>query len=141
MGASRKAISREAMRFHDLIVQYERKGMSQQDLASRIGCHQSLVSKWRHPESSGRTGIGSEIIRGCMDGLGIRPEFFFDNFEGTRDVELYSFDRERKNAKERELEQKLAIMQNQLTEAVKQISKLAEAVSALTASQKPAAAR
>lgn len=88
MGSTRFEVSLEALRFHYLIVQLEREGLSQRDMAEKIGCHQSLISKWRRPDAR-RTGIGAEIVGGCKRGLRLDPDFFYGDYEGERDYRRY----------------------------------------------------
>lgn len=138
MGAQRGEITREAMRFHYLITQLEnrgvehagteRRGMSQREMAEAIGCHQSLISKWRNPEGSGRSGIGAEIIRGCKDGLQISPDYFYEDYEGERDFEEYRLGRGKRAGNEPQSD----VVQKQLGEVLKRIGELTRAVALLT---------
>jgi hypothetical protein len=45
--------------------------------------------------NAGRTGFGAEIVRRVKDGLGISPDYFYDDYEGLADPKVYSLDERR----------------------------------------------
>jgi hypothetical protein len=124
-------VTREALRFHYLIVQLEREGNSQRTIAAQIGCHQSLISKWRRPEANGRrTGIGAEIVRGCKEGLGLDPGFFFEDYDGERDYHQYvraergKANDARSPRKHDDVDTKAALLTKQLADAQRLLNEL-----------------
>lgn len=146
-------VSRAGRRFHELILYLirdddarGRKRMKQAEIAAAIGVSAGLISKWRRPEISLREGIGDAIIAGCMSGLKVDPRFFFVEHPEPVDVgdllvNVYSLDEARKEARERDRDRVISELQKQLGIALKQISELTKAVSALTSSRNSAASR
>lgn len=46
--------------------------------------------------NGGRSGISADIVRRVKDGLGIHPDYFFDDYEGEADHRVYLLDRYRR---------------------------------------------
>lgn len=113
-GRQRHSLTREALRFHYLIVQYERQGITQSELSRRTGIHQTYLSKFRNPENSGRTSIGAEIIRAIKEGLQVSPNFFFDDYEGERPVSLYPINAEREKARNSDVDAQITELKEQV---------------------------
>lgn len=101
--------SREAERFRWLIGQLTRDGMSQSEIARRMAAaappgasiHQSYVNKLF---SGQRKGIGAGIVRMVKDGLGIHPDYFYDDYDKERDHKLYKLEEKRIEKKVQRLE-------------------------------------
>jgi transcriptional regulator with XRE-family HTH domain len=112
MSKKRGGTSLYARRFHNLLVQLERKGMSQAEISRRTGLSQGYLSKWRWPENNSLQDIGSVTIERVIKGLRIRGGFFTDEYPESeeRPFELYSFEN--------------ALKERQVDELVKQNEKL-----------------
>jgi hypothetical protein len=70
------------LRFSYLIRQHLDRGWTLEKLANVIGCHASLLSKWKDPQKvrkglSERSGINDSIIQGVRSGLRVSSEYFF----------------------------------------------------------------
>lgn len=72
---------RAGVRFTYLLRQLEAAGMTQTAIATAIGCHQTLISKWwwRGEISAEliQKGLRDDVIQGIVDGLGIRSDYLF----------------------------------------------------------------
>jgi transcriptional regulator with XRE-family HTH domain len=72
---------RAGARFSHLLRQLEEEGWTQTAIAEAIGCHQTLISKWRYrgdiPHDLTRKGIRDDVIQGIYEGLGIRSDYLF----------------------------------------------------------------
>lgn len=72
---------RAGVRFTYLLRQLEAAGMTQTAIATAIGCHQTLISKWwwRGEISADliQKGLRDDVIQGIVDGLGIRSDYLF----------------------------------------------------------------
>jgi transcriptional regulator with XRE-family HTH domain len=105
--------------------------MSQSEIATAIGCHESFISKWTNVESSGRRGIGDSIIQGVIDHLNIDPKFFFSELEEPVDVgdlihNVFSLDAARKERREQERDKEVKELKGQvaaLTQAVRELTR------------------
>lgn len=90
MGRTRRdEPTRELKRFSQLIVQLERDGISQTEIAQRTGIKMSYLNQIRNYGRYGKTGIGAEHIRLAMSGLKVDPSYFFDELEVEPDYRVY----------------------------------------------------
>jgi len=70
------------LRFSYLIKQHLDRGWNLEELAAKIGCHASLLSKWRDPVKvrsglADRASLRAKIIGGVRRGLRISSEYFY----------------------------------------------------------------
>jgi transcriptional regulator with XRE-family HTH domain len=86
MGRTRKAPSRELIRFSWLISQLEAAGMGQMEIAKATGIKISYLNQIKQYEKYGKTGVGAETVRLAMTGLKIDPSYFFDDYEDEKRV-------------------------------------------------------
>ena len=72
---------RAGVRFTYLLRQLEDAGMTQSAVASAIGCHQTLISKWWWRGAISyellQKGLRDDVIQGIVDGLGIQANYLF----------------------------------------------------------------
>ena len=115
--------TREAVRFTELILQLERAGISQSEMARLMSAHAHGaisvdVSYINHHRNGRRDGIGSSIIRMVRDAFNIDPDYFFDDYEGVKDHKLYYLDERRVEKQLREMraehDRKLAELQAEI---------------------------
>src|ERR1700759_462489 len=117
--------TREALRFHWAILYFEQKlGVSGSELARRTGIHQTHINAFRNIQSSGRTGIGAEIVRKMKDGVGLDPAYFFDDYEGQCPAELYLLDRKRDEARAAELAKQLSQLSSKMTTMEQELAEM-----------------
>ena len=87
--------TRELQRFRWLIVQLQKKGITQAELARRTGMTTSYVNAIRNSDRGRNSGIGAEIVRKMKDGLRLSEKYFFDDYDGERPFEMYLLDAKR----------------------------------------------
>jgi transcriptional regulator with XRE-family HTH domain len=87
--------TRELLRLRWLIMQLERDGIGQAELARRTGMTTSYVNAIRNPDRGRNSGIGAEIVRQMKDGLGLSEKYFFDDYDGERPYAMYLLDAKR----------------------------------------------
>lgn len=100
--------TREGQRFSWLILQLERKGLSQAEIGRRTGISPTHLNQLRNIERGGRSGIGAEIVRKVKDGLHIDPAYFFEDYEGEKPYELFLLSAKRDEKRVAALEDGLA---------------------------------
>lgn len=117
--------TREAVRFHWAILYFEQKlGVSGSELARRTGIHQTHINAFRNIQSSGRTGIGAEIVRKMKDGVGLDPAYFYDDYTDRRPVELYLLDHKREEARATALSKQLSEMSSEMADIRSELAAL-----------------
>jgi transcriptional regulator with XRE-family HTH domain len=114
--------TREAQRLQWLIIQFERKGMSQAEFARRTGLHPPYLNAIRNMETAGARGIGAEIVRRVKDGLRIDPAYFYDDYEGERDHQLYPLSAKRDEKRVSAIEEELAAVRRDVAGLSKQLA-------------------
>lgn len=72
--------TREGLRFHWLILQLLERGVSGAELSRVTGVRESHINAFKNIHTSGRSGIGAEIVRFMSKGLGLRPDYFFRDY-------------------------------------------------------------
>lgn len=87
--------TREFQRLHWLVIQLERDGIGQAELARRTGMTTSYVNAIRNPDRGRNSGMGAEIVRKMKDGMGLDPRYFYDDYEDQRDYKIYLLDAKR----------------------------------------------
>lgn len=131
--SAKHEISREGMRLHYLLNQLwqgdrgiwpygplEGQPVTQKELCRITGMAKSHLSTWMNilrEGNAGRTGFSAEIVRRVKDGLGIDPDYFYDDYEGEADHKLYRLDRRRAEGRMRVVED--AVVKN--SAAIEQI--------------------
>lgn len=120
MGRTRRdEPTRELRRFSQLIVQLERDGISQTEIAQRTGIKMSYLNQIRNYERYGKTGIGAEHVRLAMSGLKVDPSYFFDELEVEPDYKLYLLSAKRDEKRVSAIES--AVAASQQKDAVRDI--------------------
>lgn len=77
---TRQEPTREGLRFHWLILQMTRKGITGAEIARVTGIKESHLSAFKNLHDdvgAGRTGIGAEIVRKMHDGYQLKWDYFF----------------------------------------------------------------
>lgn len=97
--------TREFQRLHWLVVQLERDGVGQAELARRTGMTTSYVNAIRNPDRGRNSGMGAEIVRKMKDGMGLDPRYFYDDYEEQRDYKIYLLDAKREERRYEQLAQ------------------------------------
>lgn len=87
--------STQLLRFHWLLGQLNDKGITQADIARRTGLSTSYINRIANFDRVGVMGVSSEAVASVCAGMGIKPDYFFDDYEGERPFETF----ERKGAK------------------------------------------
>ncbi|RPH75610.1 XRE family transcriptional regulator, partial [bacterium] len=109
MGRTRRdEPTRELVRLSRLIVDCEHNGLPQAELAALTGLKISYLNQIRNYDKYGKTGVGAEIVRLVMKGLGIEPEYFFGDYEGDRPYTMYLLSAKRDEKRVTAIEQRLA---------------------------------
>lgn len=144
MGSEPAGITRAGWMFHQLITylrkgdeQRGRKPLTQKEIADIIGCHQTLISKWERPQNNLRGGLTDVIILGVMNGFRVSPELLFVEHAPDADIgdlvnNVYSLDKARVSATEREMRKAVVSLQNQLADQGKQLAELTRLVAEMT---------
>jgi transcriptional regulator with XRE-family HTH domain len=116
--------TREGQRFSWLLLQLERKGMTQVEICRRTGIAPSHLNQLRHIERGSRSGIGAEIVRKVKDGLQIDPGYFFDDYEGEKQHELFLLSAKRDEKRVAAIEDTVAKDQRQLSKHNMELAEL-----------------
>lgn len=98
MPKKRRGISLYGKRFSSLVNQLMADGYSQAELSRLTGLSQSTFSRWSKPENFPQlSDISGSIIETVTKKLGIRPEFFTDDYPDDQDrpYRLYLFSAEK----------------------------------------------
>lgn len=103
--------TREFMRMHYLVVQLEKRGIGQTELARRTGVKSGYINVFRNPDRGRNRGIGADIVRKMKDGMGLDPRYFFDDYEGERPYEIYLLDAKREEKRIEGIAQAQSAMQ------------------------------
>jgi len=77
---ARTEATREGLRFHWLILQLLRNGVTGAELSRVTGVKESHINAFKNLHTSGRTGIGAEIVRFMAKGLSLRTDYFFKEY-------------------------------------------------------------
>lgn len=100
-------------------MQFEREGMSQVEFARRTGIGYSHLNAIRNMETASSRGIGAHIVRLVRNGLGIHPDYFYDDYEGEKDHKVYQLSAKRE-------ERRFAAIEETLAQQQRELAKLAE---------------
>lgn len=111
-------------RFHWLILQLQKEGISQSELARRTGLGVTYINSYANIETSGVYGIGAETVQVMRDRMGLDPRYFFDPHEGERPYTMYLLDAKREAAQLAEFSAKLAEVTKRLAESERRNSTL-----------------
>lgn len=104
-------------RFHWLITQLEKKGVTQSELARRTGLGVTYINAYRNIESTGVSGISAETVQTMRDRMGLDPRYFFDPYEGERPHEMYLLDAKREAVQLAQYRQELSEIARRLAES------------------------
>lgn len=108
MGRTRRdQPTRELLRLYWLIKQAEENGLGQQELARLTGIKISYLNQIRNYDKYGKTGVGAEIVRLVMKGLGLEAEYFFGDYEGERPYTIYLLSAKRDEKRVTAIERRL----------------------------------
>jgi len=111
--------TREGQRFHWLIHQLKDDGIDGAQLHRLTGINQAHISAFKNIEGSGKSGIGAEIVRKLKEGLGLDPDYFYDDYEGQRPYKVYLLKNRREEKRDvevDELKRRMGILEALLTD-------------------------
>ena len=113
-----KEVTRELRRFAWLVTQLTRDyGLSQAEISRRTGIDQSYLNKLANYEKYGYVRLSADIVRSVRDGIKVSPDYFYDDYDGeVAALPVYSLDAARKKAREREVDDRLGALEQQLRE-------------------------
>jgi len=125
-----------AKRLHLLLAELDREGYSQDAIAELLDVPQSLVSKFRHPNSASRQDVKAGTIWKVTKRMRLTSEFFLGG--GPDDVpgsyKLYSIEKAREAKKASELSKRIDDLERQNAKMAEDLAAVLARINAANAS-------
>jgi len=114
--------TREAQRLAWLVAQKRSEGMSQREFSKLTGIGYTYINALANLETGSPRGMGAHIVALVRNGVGVHPDYFYDDYEGEADHKVYLLANRREEARLAAIETEQAQMRRDFAEMVSKVA-------------------
>lgn len=96
--------------------------MSQIEFSRQTGIGYSYLNALRNVKSASPRGMGAHIVALVRNGVGVHPDYFYDDYEGEADHKVYLLANRREEVRLAAIEKEQAQMRRDFAEMVSKVA-------------------